>query len=154
MKSPKKPKAIEKPEPAKIPKRSADPVIGGENPLSWRFSHRDMGGPFGWRQVTSEEIQTVIIRFSELESMTWDKIIATKSHPIACEKLCDDARARLVDIGKNDFDELMSFRVNGTLRVWCIHDNSIMRVLWWDPNHQVYPTLPDKEDRKKIRNRK
>lgn len=154
MKSPKKPKAIEKPEPVKIPKRSADPLIGGENPLSWRFSHRDLGGPFGWRDVPSNELNKLITRLAEFEDKNWEGISKTGSHRIACDILSADARERLNDINKNDLDELMSFRVDGTSRVWCICDGSIMKVLWWDPTHQVYPTLVDKEDRKKVRNRK
>ena len=154
LKSPKKPKAIEKPEPIREPKWRDDRLIGGERPLSWRFSHRDLGGPFSWQAVRSDDLLSVVDRFSKFEGSNWNEILETGSHPIECYKLCDDAKRRLVEIGHDDLDQMMSFRFDGTLRVWCIHDSSIMRVIWWDPNHQVYPTLPDKADRKKNRNRK
>jgi len=154
LKIPKKPKAVENPEPVKIPKRSADPVIGGESPLSWRFSHRDIGGPFSWRDVALNELDKLITRLAEFEDKNSEGIRKTGSHRIACDMLSDAARERLNRINKNDLDELMSFRVDGSSRVWCICDGSIMKVLWWDPTHQVYPTPVDKEDRKKVRNRK
>jgi hypothetical protein len=145
----KQPKFVEKPKVVKVPKWTGDNVIAGTNPLSWRFSHRDTGGPFGWQETSSEKLAGVIARFAELEGMTWEQIKATGSHPIECARLCEAARARLVAIGHDDLDEMMSFRVMGAVRVWCIHDTSIMRVLWWDPKHEVYPTPVDKADRKK-----
>ena len=64
------------------------------------------------------------------------------------------ARDRLAEIGQDDLDELMSFRITGESRVWCIQDSAIMRVLWWDPHHGVYPIEKDKADRKKRRRRR
>ena len=154
VRPPKKPKAVEKPKPVKIPKWQDDSIIDGAKPLSWRFSHRDPGGPFGWQDITSEDLHGVITRFAEFEGMNWDQIKVAGSHPIECARFCDAARARLVEIGHDDLDEMMSFRVMGAWRVWCVHDGSIMRVLWWDPDHQVYPTPVDKADRQKHSGRK
>lgn len=154
MRSEKKPKAVEKPKPERVPRWQKDPLIGGERPLSWRFSHRDANGPFGRHQIGPDDFHGVVTCLAEFEGKTWDQIIAAGSHKIECARLCDAARTRLVDIGHDDLDEIMSFHLTGASRVWCVHDGSIMRVLWWDPTHQVYPTPVDKANRKKIRNRK
>ena len=154
MRNQKKPKIAERPRPERVPKFKTDPVIGGEKPLSWRFSHRDHGGPFGWQVITPEDLHKVITRFAELEGMTWDQIKTAGSHPIECAQLCGAARDRLVEIGHDDLDEMMSLRVMGAWRVWCVHESSIMHVLWWDPDHQVYPTPVDRADRGKHSGRK
>ena len=44
-------------------------------------------------------------------------------------------------IRQDDVDELMSFRLDSRGRVWCIQTGNIMRVLWWDPNHEVCPSF-------------
>lgn len=149
MSKQKKPKIAEQPKVEKVPKWSDDRIIAGTRPLSWRFRHRDKGGPFGWQETTADNLKAVIDRFAELEGMTWEQIKAAGSHPIECAKFCEAARARLVEIGHDDLDEMMSFRVTGAVRVWCVHDTSIMRVVWWDPKHEVYPTPVDIADRKK-----
>ena len=71
--------------------------------------------------------------------MNWDKIMKQGSHPIESRDLIKQARERLEDIKQDDADYLMSFRITGKSRVWCIPDRNIMRVLWWDPNHSVCP---------------
>ena len=50
------------------------------------------------------------------------------------------ARDRLQKLKLDDIDELMSFRISGKERVWSIRQlNNVMKVLWWDPNHEIYP---------------
>ena len=98
-------------------------------------------GTFLWTGlVHGDPFKEVIERLHEFEKMSWDEIIKTGSHPIEvwkCEKL---ARNRLAAIQQDDIDQLMSFRIAGQKRVWCIRDQNIMRVLWWDPEHAVCPS--------------
>jgi hypothetical protein len=132
-------KHLTNPAPIKRPK-SKDPEIEGR-PLAWRFSGCDRGGPFSWDGLThGEPFKEVVERMHQFEKMNWQEIIGTGSHPIEvyrCEKL---ARDRLIEIQQDDVDELMSFRIAAQKRVWCIQDQNIMRVLWWDPEHQVCPS--------------
>jgi hypothetical protein len=137
---PKIAKHLQKPEPTKRPK-SKDPVIEG-SPLAWRFSGCDKGGPFSWAALAhGEPFKEVIDRLHEFEMKSWDEIIETGSHPVEVYKCEKSARDRLADIKQDDIDELMSFRISGKKRVWCIKDGNIMRVLWWDPTHTVCPSL-------------
>jgi hypothetical protein len=135
------------PQPEKKPKLQ-DPCIDGQ-PLAWRFSGADRGGPFCWAVQPAEKFQEVLEKLQEFEAKNWAEIIAGKSHPVAVKDLCKDARDRLGDIERDDVDELMSFRLTGTNRVWCVQSGHVMRVLWWDPDHQVYPLAKDKADRGK-----
>lgn len=57
------------------------------------------------------------------------------------------------DTRRDDIDELMSFRCAGAERVWCIQEANVMKVLWWDPGHQVDPVPKDRADRQKEKRR-
>lgn len=133
--------------------RYQDPCIEG-HPLAWRFSGCDKEGPFGWTIAEDAKYREVIEKLHEFEGKTWPEIIATGSHSIEVHLICKDAQDRLVAIERDDLDELMSFRLTGPNRVWCEKAGHIMRILWWDENHAVYPTLKDPSDRRKAKRRK
>ena len=78
----------------------------------------------------------------------------TGSHPIPIAQLDKLARDRLSEIEQDDLDELFSLRLTGEKRIWCIRNEMVMRVLWWDPSHQVYPVAKDKDDRRKARRKR
>lgn len=125
------------PIPEKTPKFQ-DPCIDGL-PLAWRFSGADNGGPFEWDIQPDAKFREVLEKLHEFEGKNWAEIIKTKSHPIAVTGICKEARDRLTDIKRDDVDELMSFRLTGPNRVWCIQAGNIMRALWWDPEHKICP---------------
>ena len=124
------------------------------HPLAWRFSHVDKGGPFAWQIEPHEKFHEVLHKLVEFEEKNWNEIMAGGSHPIAVGGLCKEARDRLVEIEKDDFDELLSLRLSGDNRVWCVKFGHIVRPLWWDADHQVYPVPKDRGDRKKANRRK
>ena len=132
----------------KDPMLGAMPAIDGKLPLSWRFSHCDKDGPFGWN-LSSADIYEVMQKLPEFETRNWDGLLAARCHPIPFAQLEKAARDRLEKIELNDIDELMTFHLSGAKRIWCVQDGSLMRVLWWDPRHEVYKTEKDREDRKK-----
>lgn len=73
--------------------------------------------------------------------MTWDDIFVKARkhhHSVEVGKLSKKARDRLIEIRKDDLDELYSLRLGGTERIWGILDRGVFILLWWDPNHQVY----------------
>ena len=139
MKGPKQPKSEFLPQPRKVPR--AEPTIEGL-PLAWRFSSADQDGPWSFSKLLADSrLKDVLVRLLEFESKGWSEIMQTGSHPVAKEKLAAAAKRRLSDIEQDDIDELMSFRVTGRIRVWCIRQANIMRLLWWDPRHEVCPSL-------------
>ena len=81
-------------------------------------------------------------KLQEFERKNWDEITRGGSHPIPVAEIVKSARRRLQEISKDDVDELMSFRLTGSKRVWCVRQFSVMKVLWWDPNHEICPAAP------------
>ncbi|MBX7259668.1 MAG: hypothetical protein K1Y02_25150 [Candidatus Hydrogenedentes bacterium] len=54
-------------------------------------------------------------------------------------EICKNAQKRLSEIRQDDIDELFSFRIMKKKRLWGILDRHVFKILWWDPDHQVYP---------------
>jgi len=130
-----------------------EPIYEGGHPLAWRFSHTDRGGPFAWNIEPAEKFHEVIHKLVQFETKNWNEITAGGSHYIATNKLTDEARTRLIEIQKDDLDALLSLRLTGENRVWCVKSDHIVRPLWWDEGHGVYKTERDKGDRAKRRRR-
>lgn len=128
------------PQPAKRPKFN-DPSIHHDLPVGWRFGRADKHGPWAWSNHSCETLLETIAKLADLESMREDEWRQRGCHPVPLEQLCKDAHNRLRELDQDDLDELMSFRLSGAERVWCIRDRNVMRVLWWDPQHEVCPSL-------------
>ncbi|MCG6575067.1 hypothetical protein EGM97_10160 [Pseudomonas sp. AF32] len=122
--------------PAKQPHSRQIPAGG----ISWRFSRADKGGPFAWSSLTdASDYKAVMERLHCFETMSLEEIAKSGSHDIELGRLSKDAQQRLQEIQQDDIDSLMSFRVTGPKRVFCIREREVMRVLWFDPDHQVCP---------------
>lgn len=71
--------------------------------------------------------------------MTWHAITETGSHFIETSALSKPARNRLMEIQQDDVDQVYSLRVTGRRRIFGIRDGGVLRILWWDPDHDVCP---------------
>lgn len=102
-----------------------------------------MVDPFGWHQVDAETIENIRQRLSCFESMTWNEILnkgRSENHQIKIDSICKAARDRLVERKLNDIDEVCSLRIGAKPRVFGILDRGILRLLWYDPDHQICPS--------------
>lgn len=129
-------------------------------PFRWTTRDCDYGGPFGWHNASHQDILfEVIPKLQHFESQSWDEV-ETKSnnrhHSIEVDQLCSEARQRLPHTQCKDIDELFSLRLEGAFRVWGARRGNVFEVLWYDPQHKVYPVVPGsdkwKEAEKKRRN--
>lgn len=124
----------------------ANPPSGGWNSTNpvWCFHARDRDGPFAWK-VPDSEAGSLLRKLEELGCLTWSEILVQNekhNHPIATTEICKAARDRLVALAMDDVDEVISFRVNAKVRFFAVRHDHYALLLWWDPEHQVYPTKP------------
>ena len=107
----------------------------------WRFQRMDMDGPWSWAKASARDLlEHLHERLRSFESMTWNEIDRAKScGSIAVAQLCKEARDRLMEIRQDDVDHLYKLRITQKGRVWSIRDGHIFLLLWWDPDHTVYP---------------
>jgi hypothetical protein len=110
------------------------------NPV-WAFRIVDLDGPWCWSALGGVGLTEVPARFRDYESMTWEQIDGpTGSHGVEPWKLSRQAQARLTELRQDDASELFSLRIAGRRRVWGILDEHVLRILRWDPEHQVCPS--------------
>jgi hypothetical protein len=126
---------------AKTPRLADQPNVQGM-PFCWRVDDIDWKGPWGWIHATCEQLLgSIVPRLHHLESMTWGEVEgATGSHFVEVTAIIDEAQRRLTEIGKDEQGRLFSVRITGAMRLWGTRDVTILRVLWWDPRHEVCPS--------------
>ena len=100
--------------------------------------------PFGWHVVSAQVMHFIREKLSNFETMTWGNIVVEskkQNHTVSIGQLSPLAKKRLKDLKLDDMDGLLTLRLGGKQRVWGIFAEGVMTMLWWDPNHQVCPSL-------------
>lgn len=122
--------------------RSTSSGSESERP-AWHVSSIDSRGRWGWQGLSSKDLwERIHPKLIDFESMTWAEIKRSgNSHSVDISQLCKEAQRRLIEIDQDDLDDLFSLRLSGTERLWGIRDGRVMRLLWWDPNHEVCPSV-------------
>ena len=105
----------------------------------WLVERIDFDGPWCWKKMDVEALHRVHERLSAFERMTFREIEGKQNHQIPVERLGKEARDRLMEIGIDEYDEVLSLRVTKAERVWGLKAPNGIYLLWWDPTHSVYP---------------
>lgn len=106
----------------------------------WKFSSIDWYGEWGWKQLSNEQWQSIIQKLQNFESMTWGEIEGANSHLIQISD-CPNPRVqkRLNELQLDDYNELFSLRLSAKERVFGVLFGNVLKLLWYDPEHQVWP---------------
>ena len=141
---------------AKVPRFGAQPQVSKtakatEKPdeywrrfPAWRIARVEFIAPWGWHELTAEQVRAIHSKLSEFERMTWDEILIRskkQNHLVRVEIICKQARDRLGEIGYGDQERLVSLHFSGRERVWGALSDGVMTVLWWDPRLEICPCL-------------
>lgn len=105
----------------------------------WLVERIDFDGPWCWKKMDVEALHRVHERLSAFERMTFREIEGKQNHQIPVERLGKEARDPLIEIGIDEYDEVLSLRVTKAERVWGLKALNGIYLLWWDPMHSVYP---------------
>lgn len=129
------------PTPTKEAKHSKKPDGYQDLPIAWHLQLMDNGG--NWR-CSLENIKIIKNRLHEYETLKWSEVLKPQSnHPLPVERICAAAKKRLQELKFGDIDSLYQLDIkggNGKQRLWGIRRENIFQILWWDPEHTVYPT--------------
>lgn len=137
-------------------KDSSKHVVYGANPGSfnsqtpaWQFHRRDREHEkWGWDKLSSEEFLNLInSKLCHFESMTWNDILSdvgdkrsgNKHHNIPVSGCSREAQKRLGELNVDDIDEIFSLRLTNLIRLFGVRDGRVLRFLWYDTDHSVYP---------------
>lgn len=80
-------------------------------------------------------------KLRDLEGMNRSQLMARRCHPVALAQMVKKAQTALERLGKDDYEEYWSLRITGIRRLWAIPEGNVMHVLWWDPDHEICPSL-------------
>ena len=124
-------------------------IVTGELPdygnvyPSWRFSLADIqeDSPWKWPSPNDPRFNEIYVKLLSFEKMTISQLFGGhNNHRVSVDKICSDAQKRLKQINLNDYEELVSIRLNGAQRIWGVEERGIISVIWDDKFHQVYPS--------------
>jgi len=127
-----------KPPTKKKPRQSKDPESFMSCHPAWQFRSLDIN----CSEIDSNTIfDEILPKIQNYESMFWKEILdSSRDHFIKVERIIQRAKDRLVELQQEDIDSLVSLHIDGTKRIWGIIDGNIMKILWWDPNHEICPS--------------
>lgn len=135
-------------EPANRQVRTGGSASSETDRMAWGFGKLDMEGPWGPLKIDADTWwKNLFPKLQNFETMTWADVQAasggrshgSNSHFVPVENLSKNAKARLDELKQDDVDELFSLRLSGKERVYGIRDGRVLKVLWYDPDHEVYP---------------
>ncbi len=136
----KKPKTASNPVIGKTPDFNSNLIANKDNMISWHIGSIDLEGNWAWTKIDKNTfVSNILSKFKNFETMKWNDILGRRNHETKVSQICSDAQKRLAEIGKDDTDTLISLSLNGQQRIWGIRYNNILRLIWWDPAHTVYP---------------
>ena len=73
--------------------------------------------------------------------MKWVELEQQRStHSMPTYKIVREAQNRLQEIELDEVEELYQLQLSNKGRIWGIRHRQIFDLLWWDPEHTVYPT--------------
>jgi len=108
--------------------------------IAWQFSKLDMGGKWCCKKIDVKTLWGFLYKkIKAFESMTWSEIYQDKdkNHDVKKEDLSKDAQKRLIKIRQDDVDLLFTLHLSGMRRIWGIRDGRALKILWYDPEHEV-----------------
>lgn len=118
-------------------------LIGASSFPAWRFELLMREQQFGWGSISTEAWDHIAEKLCEFETMTIAEL-AANGHPLKTytnpHKIPNaDARKRF-KFEYSDRDEVHRFRLSGAARLYGFRKGNVFELLWWDPQHQIWPT--------------
>jgi hypothetical protein len=119
--------------------------------MTWTIAHADREGHWSWgpRNWSQDAWDAAIApKLRDFQTMLWREIHAATTgehhshHDMPIESICEECQTRLLELEKVD-DDIFRFRLGNRRRLWGFRVLQEFEILWYDPEHKVYPTDPD-----------
>ena len=131
---------------SKSPRKLQEPTSYYDKNFSWRVHDKyiDCDHPkLGWSKIYVIELLKFIIKgLHSYEGLTWREVNEKKScHPWDLDKIPAEFFDRLQE-RQIDVDEIFQISLGSLPRVFGNRDRAIFYLIWYDPDHQFWPTEP------------
>jgi hypothetical protein len=127
--------------------RSTPELPGAETSgdrMCWRFKHFDHDGPWSFAGMSSAEMCGLMKRLAQFETMMVGEAFPGSGKPGKEYDVEDiptaEARKRLDAIGLADMTKISVFRLSGEQRLYGFRCGNVFHVVWWDPQHVIWPS--------------
>jgi hypothetical protein len=111
--------------------------------LCWRFRHADHDSRWCIHQA-ADDLCSILGQLANLESMTVGEAFPGGGYPgkeYEVESIpTREALDRLEAIGLADMTKISVLRLGGMPRLYGFRDKNIFHVVWWDPQHEIWPS--------------
>lgn len=124
--------------------------IGYENAVPvWMFDKIDRNGKFAFDLKRKDfEYCEFLDKMIAYTTMTWSRLRKqthddgkSKHHYLEAGKLSKDAQKRLEAMHlEENSDQIFSMALRNKLRIVGLRDRDKFHILWYDPQHEVYPS--------------
>lgn len=111
--------------------------------LVWRFNEIDTSGDWPPAAIGVDAMANLLKKMGDFESMTLGEIFKPGSEHgkrYVVENLPAPALKRLREIERDDETEIARLRCGGRPRLYGFLREHVFHVVWWDAEHQVYPS--------------
>jgi len=120
----------------------------GKHP-TWAFKQCDLDSDKWSIKKSDSFYDDILVKLISYEGMTWSEIQSasggkkagkgTNNHFEDISEMSKEAQRRARELHL-DVDQLFSLRLSGKERLYGILDNGVFSVLWYDAEHEVYPS--------------
>lgn len=104
----------------------------------------DMEGQWSCASIDGPTLLSVRDKLLHYEKQKWSQSAGSGSSGTLKRIPVADCRPavkkRFTELGLDHVDDaLWEFRLAGELRVWGVRADDVCYIVWWDPDHTVYP---------------
>jgi hypothetical protein len=112
--------------------------------VCWRFTHVDHDGPWGFASLGADGWLALLGQLAQFETMTITELFHKGDYPGKSydPATLPDPRAarRLEAMRLTDMTRISALRTQGRPRLWGFLVGNVFHVVWWDPEHEVWPS--------------
>jgi hypothetical protein len=138
--------------PAKQPNSKFDPkiqklpkhleVYSDDHKVFWSFALFDSDLRLPNAGKPTDCFHDIATALKNCEKRSWQDIEGNhkRDHPIDVDDLAKFAQDRLVQLQLDDIDVIWSIHFDGKCRLWAIRNQTLLQVLWLDPEHEICPS--------------
>jgi len=112
--------------------------------ICWRFTHVDHDGPWSFASLDADGWRGLLGQLTQFETMTIAELFHRGDYPgkgYEPAALPDPRAARRLEAMRlSDQTRIWALRTQGRPRLWGFLVDNVFHVVWWDPEHEVWPS--------------
>ncbi len=128
-----------------LPARGKLPGAGNSHErVCWRFTHADRESQWGLQHLTTDMWHAILERLTHFETMTVQELRESSVYTEydLPSRMTPASLRRLEEMNLGDMTKIGRFRVWKQPRLYGFMEGNVFHVLWWDPQHEIYPWEP------------